>query len=171
MKRRKHGIVYVLLSTLVIGSVVSSLMIHNSLKEKNLEPVNEPILDKVIPVSTTKELIRPYTDSNVTLLNGFYDYNSDVTKQLNSIVYYDNTYMQNTGNIYGSDNSFDVVAVADGEIIKVDDSQLFGKVVIIKHNDNLTSVYQFLEMQERQGYADTDPRLPCPLPIHRACRM
>ena len=53
--------------------------------------------------------------------------------------------MQNTGNIYGTDNKFDVIAIADGEVIKVEDGNLFGKVVTIKHNDNLVSVYRFLE--------------------------
>ena len=146
MKMRKRGIVYVLLSTLVVGSVVGSLMINNSLKEKELIPVSNPILDKVIPVSTTaKEIVRPYTDATVTILSGFYDYKDESTRQINSIVFYDNTYMQNTGNIYASDNKFDVVSIADGEVIKVEDSQLFGKIVMIKHSDNLTSVYQFLE--------------------------
>ena len=148
MKRKyKKSLMYVLVLTLVGGVFTGGLMIKNSLQEeKKLIPVNDQVLEKVIPVSSTKKtIIRPYTDSNVAVLNSFYDYKSDNDKQLNSIIYYDNTYMQNTGNIYGKDDKFDVIAIADGEVIKVEDGNLFGKVVTIKHNDNLVSVYRFLE--------------------------
>lgn len=148
MKRKyKKSLMYVLVLTLVGGIFTGGLMIKNSLQEeKKLIPVNDQVLEKVIPVSSTKKtIIRPYTDSNVAVLNSFYDYKSDNDKQLNSIIYYDNTYMQNTGNIYGKDDKFDVIAIADGEVIKVEDGNLFGKVVTIKHNDNLVSVYRFLE--------------------------
>ena len=148
MKRKyKKSLMYVLVLTLVGGIFTGGLMIKNSLQEeKKLIPVNDQVLEKVIPVSSTKNtIIRPYTDSNVAVLNSFYDYKSDNDKQLNSIIYYDNTYMQNTGNIYGKDDKFDVIAIADGEVIKVEDGNLFGKVVTIKHNDNLVSVYRFLE--------------------------
>ena len=148
MKRKyKKSLMYVLVLTLVGGIFTGGLMIKNSLQEeKKLIPVNDQVLEKVIPVSSTKKtIIRPYTDSNVAVLNSFYDYKSDNDKQLNSIIYYDNTYMQNTGNIYGKDDKFDVIAIADGEVIKVEDGNLFGKVVTIKHSDNLVSVYRFLE--------------------------
>lgn len=148
MKRKyRKSLMYVLVLTLVGGIFTGGLMIKNSLQEeKKLIPVNDQVLEKVIPVSSTKKtIIRPYTDSNVAVLNSFYDYKSDSDKQLNSIIYYDNTYMQNTGNIYGTDNKFDVIAIADGEVINVEDGNLFGKVVTIKHNDNLVSVYRFLE--------------------------
>ena len=147
MKKHKKYLLYVLILTLVGGVFTGGLMIKNSLKENSdLIPVNNPTLDTVIPVSSANDrIIRPYTDSNVMVLNSFYNYKTDNDNQLNSIIYYNNTYMQNTGNIYGSDNKFDVIAVADGEVIKVEDSSLSGKIVTVKHNNEVISVYQFLE--------------------------
>ena len=36
---------------------------------------------------------------------------------------------------------FDVVSILDGEVISIEDNEIYGKVVKIKHNDNLISVY------------------------------
>ena len=49
--------------------------------------------------------------------------------------------MQNNGVDYVDNKNFDVVAILDGEIISIEDSEVYGKVVTIKHNDNLKSVY------------------------------
>ena len=35
----------------------------------------------------------------------------------------------------------DVVSILDGEVISIEDNAIYGKVVTIKHNDNLKSVY------------------------------
>ena len=49
--------------------------------------------------------------------------------------------MQNTGVDYVSDESFDVVAILSGEIISVEDNDVYGRVISVRHNDNLISVY------------------------------
>ena len=131
---------------LLCGIGVGTLMIKNNLKEeKSLIPVNEPVLNTVVSLEKDNSIIKPYFDTTVSLLNGFYDYRSEEDRQLNSIIFYDNTYMQNKGNIYVSDNKFDVVAIADGEIVKIEDSSLSGKMVTIKHSYDIVSIYQFLE--------------------------
>ena len=148
MKQKKlsRSLIYVLLLTVIGGVCSGVLMINNSIKsDKELQPVNDSS-DTFVPVVKLEEgIIRPYNDSNVTLLSGYYDYESDVSKQLDAIILYNNTYMQNTGNIYSSDNKFDVIAIADGEVIKVEDSNLSGKVITIKHTDDIISTYQFLD--------------------------
>ena len=143
----KKSLLYVLVVSLVGGGITGGLMIKNSFKEdKKLKLVNSPILDTVIPVSLVSNgIIRPYNDSNVRVLNSFYDYKAPSDSQINSIIYYDNTYMQDTGNIYSSENKFDVLAIADGEVLKVEDSPLSGKIVTIKHENDVISIYQFLE--------------------------
>ena len=151
MKQRKisKSLIYVLLLTVIGGVCSGVLMINNSLKSNNeLLPVNDSS-DTFVPVVKMDEgIIRPYNDSNVTLLSGYYDYKSDASKQLDAIILYDNTYMQNTGNIYSSDDKIDVLAIADGEVIEVADSNLSGKTITIKHTNDIISTYQFL--------ADTD---------------
>lgn len=146
-RKLKKSVIYVLSIALVGGILTGTIMIQNSLKEEdNTKLVSDPILESITPVvsQSTGEIIRPYTDTNVTILNNFYDYRSDSELQLNSIIFYDNTFMQNTGVIYGNDNTFDIVAIADGEVIKITDSELSGKVVEIRHTNDVISVYQFL---------------------------
>ena len=49
--------------------------------------------------------------------------------------------MQNNGVDYSNDEEFDVVSILDGEVISIEDNAIYGKVVTIKHNDNLKSIY------------------------------
>ena len=65
----------------------------------------------------------------------------EIKKQLDSLIYYENTYMQNNGVDYSNDEEFDVVSILDGEVISIEDNAIYGKVVTIKHNDNLKSIY------------------------------
>lgn len=143
----KKSVVCALLLSLLGGLVTGTILIKNSYKNEELDLVNDPVLDTIVPVikEETKEIIRPYIDNNIQVLKSYYDYKSDAESQLNAIIFYNNTYLQNTGILYGSDDVFDVVAIADGEIIKIEDSEIAGKTVEIKHNDNVISVYQILD--------------------------
>ena len=105
-------------------------------------------LDKVfikdtIPVSKNESnmIVKPYTNDKVKVYSYFYDFEGDSKKQLDSLIYYENTYMQNNGVDYSNDEDFDVVSILDGEVISIEDNAIYGKVVTIKHNDNLKSVY------------------------------
>ena len=62
----------------------------------------------------------------------------------NSIIYYENIYMQNSGVDYKLEEVFDVVSVLDGKVISVEDNDMMGTTVQIKHDNNLISVYQSL---------------------------
>ena len=53
--------------------------------------------------------------------------------------------MQNSGVDYVSANVFDVVSVLDGEIIGIEDSEIYKKIVTVKHSDNLITIYSNLE--------------------------
>ena len=93
-------------------------------------------------VSTTSDtIIRPYIDDSVKVGKYFYDFESDSNKQEGSLIYFENTYMQNKGVDYVNDENFDVLSVLDGEVISIEDNEVYGKVITIKHNDNLKTVY------------------------------
>ena len=64
--------------------------------------------------------------------------------QMNSLVYYENTYMPNTGIIYSSDEVFDVIAVMDGTVTKVADDNILGKYVEIEHSNGYKTSYYSL---------------------------
>lgn len=122
--------------------------------ENDIDYVSKTIFEEEMPVvNTQKVLARPYLDSDIKILKGFYDYNADENSQQNSLIYYENTYLPNSGISYGKDDSFDVVAIYDGTVTSISQDNLLGTVVTVTHSNNVISIYQSLseiEVQENQ---------------------
>ena len=93
----------------------------------------------------TSAIMRPYTADKVEIGKSFYDYNSDETTQEGSVIYYENTYIQNTGVDYTSKEEFDVNAIADGTVISVTKDDIVGTTVKIEHANNMISIYQSIK--------------------------
>ncbi len=144
--------IYVLTFISVFGSIYfieKSIKESNSFNEKNFKYIYNIPDDRVKPVSKEIEpkktkIIRPYYITDAVIVQNYYDYKDDASKQVNSLIYYDDTYLQSTGVAYTSPKQFDVVSILDGTITSIKDDQLLGKVVEITHNNNLISVYQSL---------------------------
>ena len=140
-------VIFILCMFLVQSILNNSLLEENELKD-NIEYVYGDITDDInkdIPVVATKIIInKPYIDSSVKVVKNYYDYLSSSEEQEKSIVYYENTYMQNSGIDLSSGNVFDVVSILDGEVISVKEDELLGKIVEIRHENELISVYQSL---------------------------
>jgi len=116
---------------------------------ENLEYVDGEITENngsndIPVVNTTTVIMRPYLDSSVSIGKTFYDYTGTSEEQENSIIFYEDTYMQNSGVDYVSANVFDVVSVLNGTVISVHENNLLGTIVEIRHSNNLISVYQGL---------------------------
>lgn len=133
------------IAVMIVSSILVVSGVKNFLNEKNNYNYT---LDKVfvkdtVPVSKTESnsIVKPYTNDKVKVWKYFYDFESDSKKQVNSLIYYENTYMQNNGVDYTYDEDFEVVSILDGEVISIEDNAIYGKIVTIKHNDNLKSVY------------------------------
>lgn len=122
------------------------------LKEKEIineetEYVDNEIIENndYLPVVGTEEtIIKPFTSNDVVISKNYYDYNDEADSQQNSIIYYENTYMQNSGIDYSSDNPFDVVSILEGTVIDVKNDSVMGTIVEIRHTNELISVYQSL---------------------------
>jgi len=113
-----------------------SIYVDNEIVEEN---------NSYVPVvSTPIKVVRPYLDETVKVAKNFYDYEGDVTSQENAIIFYENTYMQNSGIDYVSNNLFDVISVLDGTVISVEESDILGTIIEIRHSNDLISVYQSL---------------------------
>lgn len=139
------GIVIIMgMSVILVLSGISRYLNDKVNYKYTLDGVFE---SNTLPVVSNKNtsIIKPYIASNVKIGKYFYDFEADENKQEESIVYYENTYLQNNGVDYVSDESFDVVSILDGEIISIDESDVYGKVITIKHNDNLKTVYANVE--------------------------
>lgn len=142
-----------LMPTIYIGviavMVVSVMLVVTGVKNYlTEEPKYNYTLDDFFqsdlsPVVSTKSdtIIRPYIDDKVKVGKYFYDFETDKEKQEGSLIYFENTYMQNKGVDYVNDEDFDVLSVLDGEVISVEENEVYGKVITIKHNDNLKTVY------------------------------
>lgn len=124
-----------------------SLLKDRELTNEDTEYVDGEIIEsnEYLPVvSTEKIIIKPFTSSDVKISKDYYNYQGEEENQENSIVYYENTYMQNSGIDYYSENSFDVVSILDGTVIDVKSDNVLGTVVEIRHTNELISVYQSL---------------------------
>ena len=95
-------------------------------------------------VSTSVKIVRPYLDSTVSIAKTFYDYEGEASQQENSIIFYEDTYIQNSGVDYTSSNIFDIVSILDGTVISVEENDILGTTVEVRHSNDLISVYQSL---------------------------
>ena len=91
-----------------------------------------------------KSVIYGIYSLDVKVLKTYYDYKGEEKAQQNSLIYYENTYMQSSGISYGKDDIFDVISILPGTVEEVKEDEILGKVVKIKHNDNVISLYQCL---------------------------
>ena len=89
-----------------------------------------------------KERIRPYQESDVTIVKGFYEFEADEKDQEKSLILYKDTYMPSTGVAYSNGKKFDVVAVLDGKVTQVKEDDTLGNSIMIEHKNGTTSVYQ-----------------------------
>lgn len=161
MKKRKLKpfvvpLMYVASIAMLLGSVycIERLINNNVFQNDNVENVEEVILNNAdedgshssdVPVVNTEPTIsRPYTNGSVKIVKNYYDYQADNESQEGAIVYYGNTYMQNSGIDYGMESEFEVVSILDGTVMEVIDDEIMGKTVKIKHSNDLISVYQSL---------------------------
>jgi stage II sporulation protein Q len=102
-------------------------------------------LNSVVSIDDEEKISKPFDNENVTISKYFYDKDADDTNKESSIIYYENTYMQNTGVLYSSDEQFDVLASLSGTVTNITDDDILGKVVYVEYNTKLTIVYYSLE--------------------------
>lgn len=131
--------VMVLCVTLVVSGVKSFINERDDLKY-TLDNVFDDNTKSVVKTQNNS-IVKPFIADSVKVGKYFYDFESDEKKQQNSLILFEDTYMQNNGVDYVDSKDFDVVSILDGEVISIEDSDVYGKVVTIKHNDNLKSVY------------------------------
>ena len=149
-RRLKQSVIYGIYSLAFIAMigliyVIESNMPKRQFNNNEYSYVSKTIFDDVIPVVSTEEKIsKPYNADDVKVLKTYYDYKGEESSQQNSLIYYENTYMQSSGVSYGKDQIFDVISILPGTVEEVKEDEILGKVVKIKHNDNVISLYQCL---------------------------
>ena len=101
---------------------------------------------QAVPVINTPEeidgvVIKPYIGDTVTVKVPFYDIKGDELSQEKALIYFQNTYMKNTGVLYTSEEGFDIVMSMGGTIKKIRNDEILGNVIEVEHNQNLRTIY------------------------------
>lgn len=149
-RRLKRPIVYGLYAlgfVMLLGTLylIESFFPTNNFKGVDDDYVNKTVIEEEVPVINTSDtIIRPYLVDDVSIVKNFYDYKSEGENQEKSLIYYENTYLQNSGVSYGRQDSFDVISILDGTVTSIKDDQNLGKVVEITHSNDIISIYQSL---------------------------
>ncbi len=149
--------VYLIAVLSVIGCIVLTITSINKYltkEEKINYSVDGIIKSDTVPVNknqdgnvTTDEelIIRPYKSDKVSIGRYFYDFEAEAKDQENAIIFYENTYMQNSGVDYISDEAFDVICVLDGKVLNVDYNEVLGNIVKVEHEKDIVTVYQGID--------------------------
>lgn len=138
-------VLYVVLLLCLMLYTAKALYREEKPKE-DTEIVFNDIIDDTIPVIEEVDtyVLNPYFGENVSETVGYYDYKDDKEVQEKSIIQFGNTYLQNTGITYSSDNDFKVISIMDGSVTKVYENELLGNIIEITSN-NYVSVYQMVK--------------------------
>ena len=105
----------------------------------------------ILLLDMVKASIERAASSGIPIGKEYYDYKGESSHQEKSIVYYDGTYMQNSGVDFISNNVFEVVSILPGTVTEVKEDELLGKIVEVKH-DKYVALYQSLsEVSVKKG--------------------
>lgn len=151
-RKLKPFVMPVIYGTLFAFLVVTLSVIDNIGTNKvsksdnpNYTYVNNSIITSNTPVVKEETVIvKPYTSEKVEISKKFYDTNASDEEKQNALIYYNDTYMQNSGILYKSGEEFDVITILDGTVTSVKKDEILGNVVEVKHSNNLISTYEGL---------------------------
>ena len=137
-------LVLVLLGVVYYNGLISSSYSDDLLSEDFKYVTNLDFSTTIDVTKKTDAMVKPYTNEKVTIGKNYYDYQESNLNQENSIVYYEGTYIQNSGVDYVLNEKFDVVSCLDGTVVKAEKTDLMGYVVEIRYNNDLIVSYQSL---------------------------
>lgn len=155
MKKRKLKpyVIPTIYAVLVIGIFTSmmfmnaSLSLNSDVSEEVVEVENNYVIDVVesseVPVvsEVDNSVSLPYNGEDVEIEVDYYSKDDSSEVQEDSLIYYNNTYMQNTGIVYGSDDEFEIISVLGGTVKNVSTDEILGTVIEIEHSSDYISYY------------------------------
>ena len=153
MKKRKlKGFVLPTLYLLITITIFTGVILLGSDYEfatKDYDFTTE-ILDKEsLPVisedETSNVVSSPVEEGKAEVSIHYYNVKGNEEEQKNSLIYYENTYMPNTGVLYTSDEKFNVLNAFDGKVVEIKDDEFFNKCIVIEHDNNLKTYYYGLD--------------------------
>ena len=146
-RRLKKSVVYSLYGLSFI-LLLCGVILFGIVSKQSISPVYDYVsksifdYEEVKVVNAEDKLIRPYTDNTVKIVKEYYDYKGEETSQENSLIYYENTYIQSSGISYSNGNTFEVVSILEGTVREVKEDSILGNSITIEHANGIVSVYQ-----------------------------
>ncbi len=148
MKKRKlRGFVIPTIYLMLIAALfVGVNVLGKALKSNSYDSYNFVMSAfKNSVVSVVKEendtIVKPFASDKVSVSKGYYDINADEASQQNSLIYYERTYMENTGILYTATEKFDAIATMDGTIKNIKEDEILGIVVEVENSKKVTTIY------------------------------
>ena len=135
---------YILVLTIVPVLLVTAMLNVNQKEKQNEDQEKEVIVDSYPVINDNDKIINPYSNDSVKIGKSYYDYKAEEKNQEDSLIVHDDTYYQNTGIDFVSDEAFDVLSISGGTVISVKEDEAVGKTIEIKHDNGLISIYQSL---------------------------
>lgn len=149
--RKLRGYVKPTIFMISVAVIAISLMVlSKDIKTSNgidQTYVMNALIDTITPVVNTNEtvIVKPFTSDKVSVNKAYYEKDASQEEQQNALIYYEDTYLQNSGIIYSSGEEFDVVSVLDGTVIDVKEDEILNTVVYVSHENNITTIYYGLK--------------------------
>ena len=142
-RKLKPFVIPMIYGVVAVSLLISLMFLVDSLLKSSYNPItyitSSTLVDEIIPVvGENKTIIRPYVDNDIKVLQNFYDYKDDKNTQENSLIYYEGTYLQNSGVDYGK------VSIQDGTVINVGEDNILGKIVEVQYTNEIIASYQCL---------------------------
>ncbi len=135
---------YILVLAIVPVLLVTAMLNVNQKEKQNEDQEKEVIVDSYPVINDNDKIINPYSNDSVKIGKSYYDYKAEEKNQEDSLIVHDDTYYQNTGIDFVSDEAFDVLSISGGTVISVKEDEAVGKTIEIKHDNGLISIYQSL---------------------------
>lgn len=154
--------VYLVVAALLLSVVVWYQNVGNQVPEAEDhqelpgEVASDPFDDDAEAVIDQEEVIKmPVAEEEqAEIVTKFYDNNGDEEDQENALIMYNNRFHQSTGIDIAAENgeSFDATASLSGKVKEVKEDPLLGNVVILDHDDDVTTYYSSLaDVQVKAG--------------------
>lgn len=156
MKKRKlrgyvlPSIYFVVICTLAVGIAFYS----KSLLKEQIPDIDEhynysmSVFEQddtnTVETSINEYASKPFMGDDAKIVKDFYKEEDTPEGQENSLIYYENTYMQNTGILYGSETVFDIVAAIDGKVKDIKQDEILGTVLTLEGKNNVRCIYYTL---------------------------
>lgn len=152
-KRKLKAFVLPTLYLLITISIFSGIIFLGSdyqFANKDYDYTTPTIIENIEAVikedtNLSEGIISPVEEGVANISIHYYNYKDTEEHQKNSLIFYENTYLPNTGILYSSDSAFDVKTVSSGKVIDIKDNELFGKVVVVEHSKSLKTYYYGLD--------------------------